>query len=105
RGRPDDRHQHALWDLEIDVPQHRLLPVCDRQVVHFDRRRPAHSVTTPPSARTIVLTLCRTMPMYVPSGVPAVPSASENSSPPIATLWPRAATAACTASKIGRAHV
>ena len=43
-------------------------------------------------------TLCRTMPTYVPSGVPAEPIASAKRLPPIATSKPRARTASCTAS-------
>src|SRR5690606_34909319 len=100
--RPDDRHEDSLRYFQVHVPEHGLLPVRDRQVVDLDCGRTVHSAAIPPSACTIVFTLCFTMPMYVPSGVPAVPSASENSSPPIATSCPRAATAACTASTVRR---
>ena len=46
----------------------------------------------------IVSALCRTMPTYVPSGVPAEPIASEKRLPPISTSKPRARTASSTAS-------
>ena len=83
-----DRDQLPLWQLEIDVPQYRLGAVGDRQVVNFDRRNGqgigvfVHRFTRHAGrqlrALTIVLTLCRTMPAYVPSGVPGAPMASEN---------------------------
>ena len=52
----DDRHQHALRHLEVDVPEHRLLAVGNGQIGHLDGVHPS-------SPSTIVSTLCRTMPM------------------------------------------
>jgi hypothetical protein len=36
--RPHDRHQHAGGNRKVDVPQHRLVAVGDRQVVDLNSR-------------------------------------------------------------------
>ena len=63
--------QHARGDEQVDIPQHRLLVVGDREVVDLDRRnggvgRPRRVHCPAPasaeSASTITFTLCRTIP-------------------------------------------
>jgi hypothetical protein len=77
-----------------------MVPVRDGEVVDLDRGLPP--AARPRRASTIVSTLWRTMPGYVPSGVPGPPIASEKSSPPISTSKPRARTASCTARIVWR---
>jgi hypothetical protein len=50
----------------------------------------------------IASTLCLTIPKYVPSGVPAAPIASLNSSPPITSVCPRDAAPSISASIVFR---
>ena len=35
--RADDRHQRALRDLHVDIPEHRLVAIGDRQVLNHNR--------------------------------------------------------------------
>src|SRR5690606_14019370 len=72
----------------------------DRQVVYLQYRFcyvSDHMVLFVLKAVTMVFTLCFTIPIYVPSGVPGIPKASENRLPPIVICCPRCCTPASTA--------
>src|SRR5690606_7300567 len=101
--RTDDPDQFPLRRFKGNIPENRLAVVGDGQIPHRYGNRPFLHVSPPPrfphfSADTMVSTLCRIMPTYVPSGVPASPRASEYSSPPMLTRCPFAAAPLTTAS-------
>ena len=60
----NDAHQHPRGDDEVDVPEHRLLAVGDRQVVDLDRVHGGDGGRGAHGWRyfAIVSMLCRTMP-------------------------------------------